>query len=145
MDIALRPAVLADAPALTACIDAAYGEYRTKGIDLPAVSSGVSQEIADQIVWLAVEGDDILGGVILSLADDRAYLMNIAVHPDHAGHGIGRALMDRAVTSARAAGHTAMHLTTHKDMPGNIALYRHLGWHVAGQADTKVHMSLSLT
>ncbi|WP_299846202.1 GNAT family N-acetyltransferase [uncultured Roseovarius sp.] len=144
MAFSLRRAEAADANALTACIDAAYAGYVVEGIDLPPVSEGVSEDIRDNIVWLAVDGDRVLGGVILSLSGEVAHLMNVAVDPDQSGDGIGRALIDAAITAARKAGHTTMELATHKDMPQNVTLYQHLGWEVIGEDGNKIFMAYRL-
>ncbi len=42
MTVAVRPATADDAPGLTACIDAAYAPFVTKGLDLPPVSEGIA-------------------------------------------------------------------------------------------------------
>ena len=144
MGYALRPAVAGDATALTDCIIAAYARYKAQGINLPPVSEGVAEEIRDKTVILADEGGEVLGGVILSVADDIAYLLNIAVHPDQAGRGIGRALIEAAIGTARRAGHSRMKLATHRLMPANVALYEHLGWTVTHRDSEKVVMELAL-
>ena len=134
----------ADAPGLTACINAAYANYRTQGIDLPDVAGGIAEDIAQNHVWVARDQHIITGGLILSIDAPQAYLMNVAVHPDHGGHGIGRALMDTALTAARTAGCDTIRLTTHAAMPGNVALYQHLGWQITEQDDRKVIMERAL-
>lgn len=145
MGYAVRRATVADVLALIACIDAAYASHAAQGIDLPPVSEGVGEDILDNVVWLAVEDDELLGGVILSVAGEVAHLMNVAVHPDQSGRGIGRALITAATASAREAGHGRMRLATHKDMPANVALYEHLGWVVTGTEGDKILMELVLT
>lgn len=144
MRYTLRRAVATDAEALTACIEAAYAGYVAQGVDLPPVSDGVAWDIEDNIVWLAVNGDAVLGGVILSVSGEVAHLMNVAVDPAQSGRGIGRALIDTAVDTARRAGHGTIKLTTHADMPQNVALYRHLGWEVTGRDGSKVFMACRL-
>ncbi len=144
MGYTLRHAMPSDAPTLTDCIIAAYAAYADQGIDLPPVAEGVLRDIRDNVVWVAVNGADILGGVILSLRGETADLMNIAVHPGAAGRGVGRALMDAALGAAREAGHRTVELTTHRDTPQNVALYEHLGWKITGRSDVKVHMAITL-
>lgn len=144
MDLRIDRATPADAPGLTTCIDAAYAGYRAQGIDLPPVSEGVAEDIARSRVWVARDGAAIVGGLILSLDGAVAYLQNVAVHPDHGGRGIGRALVDNAVRHARASNCTTVRLTTHVAMPDNVALYRHLGWQVTRQDSDKVFMSQNL-
>src|SRR5580698_9865443 len=49
--------------------------------------------------------DDVLVGAGRALADglDCAYIADLAVHPEHQGHGLGKALIAELVTAA--AGH----------------------------------------
>ena len=144
MGYSLRRATRVDAAALTECIDLAYAGYLAQGIELPPVSEGVTEDIRDNLVWVAVEDGLVLGGVILAVQGDVAHLMNVAVLPDQTGRGIGKALVDVAINAARDAGHGMTRLATHKDMPQNVALYRHLGWRVTGEEGNKVFMALDL-
>lgn len=145
MGYTLRRAMPSDAPTLTDCITAAYAGYADQGIELPPVAEGVLRDIRDNVVWVAADGTHILGGVILSVRGDSADLMNIAVHPGAAGRGVGRALVKAALDSARAAGHATAELATHRDLPQNVALYKHLGWRETGRDGVKVHMAIDLT
>ena len=140
----LRRALPADAPALTGCITAAYAEYAAQGLELPPVAEGVLMDIRDNVVWVAADGRNILGGVILSVRGDTADLMNIAVHPGAAGRGVARALIGAALDTAREAGHSVVELATHRDLPQNVALYEHMGWKVTGRSGVKVHMAITL-
>lgn len=144
MGYSIRRATLADAPSLTRCIEAAYAGYVEQGLELPPVSEGMAKEIRDNLVWVAVEGNLVLGGIILAVQGEAAHLRNVAVDPAHSGGGIGRALMDAAIAAARDAGHGTIRLATHKDIPRNVMLYRHLGWHVTGEEGNKVFMARSL-
>ncbi len=67
-------------------------------------------------------------------------LANVAVHPDHKGAGLGRALMALAETEALDQGYREMRLTTHVDMPENVQLYAHLGWEQDYRRGNKVSM-----
>lgn len=75
--------------------------------------------------WVAV--DDADRPVAYLIADDidgAVHVEQVSVHPDHAGHGIGRALIDHV---AAAAG-TAVTLTTFADVPWNAPYYERLGF-----------------
>lgn len=140
----IRRAGEADADALAACIDAAYDRYVRRISDLPAVSEGCAQDIATHLVWVACVRDNIIGGAILMAGRTGAKLANIAVHPDYNGQGVGRALMTQAEAKARALGFKEMQLRTHVGMPGNIALYLHLGWEEVARTGTTVTMRKAL-
>ncbi|SLN57853.1 putative acetyltransferase [Roseovarius litorisediminis] len=141
----LRIARNHDSPALIAVIDAEYARYREAGIALPPVSEGIPDDIRNNWVCVACDGDDLIGGVIVSLAGEKPWLMNLAVHPRRAGRGVGKALIHAAIGTARQAGHHELRLSTHVDMPENVALYRHLGWVFTGLDRNKVTMAFDLT
>jgi len=143
-DWKIRRATPADAASLTTCIDNAYSVYAGKGIDLPDVSEGIAEEIQKNLVWVAVLGQQIVGGLVLIAREDNAVLVNVAVDPSATGSGLGRALIDRAEQEARTQGLGRICLTTHVKIPENVRLYRHLGWHETSRAGNKVHMEKSL-
>lgn len=144
-EIALRRALLSDAPALQKVFAAAYASYQERLKDLPDVSGGLADDIATHIVWIAETDGQIAGGVVLVQSGDAFHLANIAVHPDHGGKGIGRALITNAEDFARDKAASELALATHVGMPGNLALYRHLGWQETGRAGNKVYMVKRLT
>lgn len=143
-DVTLRLARPEDEEALSALIDKAYARFRQDIPDLPDVSAGLADDIATNTVFVAVSNDEIAGGAVAVLSDDRATLANLAVDPDHGGKGIGGALIDKVEEHVRQQGHTHLHLATHKDMPQNVSLYEHLGWVVSGQKGSKVLMEKAL-
>lgn len=137
----IRRATPADASALTLCIDAAYSRYFDQGIQLPSVSEGIAEDIADNIAWIAEQNEWIIGGLILIVNSNHAKLANIVVHPSAGGKGIGHALIDICEAYVLELGLSELRLTTHKDMPENVKLYEHLGWQVTGSEGNKVYMS----
>ena len=141
----LRRATVDDAKELAACIDAAYAIYAGRISDLPSVSEGIEDDIANRIVWVAEQSQKIVGGLILFTEIDFMLVMNIAVHPDTSGLGIGRRLMTKAEEETRVRGLSEMRLSTHVDMPENVALYEHLGWQEIERSGSKVKMRKSLT
>ncbi|WP_150523037.1 GNAT family N-acetyltransferase [Roseibium sediminis] len=139
-DITLRPARLEDTEGLAHCIDRAYEPFRKTIPDLPDVSAGLAEDIQDHTVNVAMAGDEIVGGSVLILSENRATLANIAVAPDQGGKGIGGLLIRQVEVDTKAAGHTELHLATHVDMPQNVKLYEHLGWKVTETTGHKVLM-----
>ena len=137
-----RPAEAGDAAALAACIAAAYAEARARIAGLPDVAAGVDDDIARHWSCVAVQQGRIVGGVIADLGQGK--LVNVAVDPGAAGQGIGGELIARAEAACRSAGHVRMVLTTHRDMPENVSLYRHLGWTVSAREGDRVHMEKEL-
>lgn len=137
----IRPAVPNDAIALATCIDAAYARYRARIKDLPPVSAGLAHHIKSHLVWVAEIDQLIVGGLVLVPEDGFARLANIAVDPNVAGRGIGRGLIEQAKAHCRALNVGELRLSTHVEMPGNIALYESLGWQETNRSGNKVYMT----
>jgi len=140
----IRKADNRDADALSACITAAYAEVAARIADLPPVAENCAEEIAAHQVWVAEARNAVVGGLVLVPSPGFMLLANVAVHPDHQGSGLGRALMALAETEASAQGYAELRLNTHKDMPENITMYRHLGWQQSGRDGNKVSMTKRL-
>ncbi len=129
-----------DADGLAACIEAAYSVYADRITDLPAVSEGIADSIRDNRVWVVEMGQQIVGGMILVPCDEFLMLENIAVRPEAAGSGLGRILIAQAEQDCRDLGLSEIRLSTHVDMPENVAIYSRLGWQETGRSRHKVHM-----
>lgn len=139
-DVVIKTALSKDAEAVGEVIRAAYAPWVKMLSDLPDVSAGVTEDIASERVWVAVEGGEIVGCLIGGVITEQWQVTNVAVAPDHGGKGVGRALMTFAVARAKHEGATEMALATHRAMPGNIALYERLGWTVSGENGNKIMM-----
>ena len=140
----IRRAEIGDVAELVACIDAAYDVARESGIDLPPVSEGLDQDVRDNLVWVSVDDSQIAGVIVVAVTADHAHLMNIAVHPSAGGKGIAKSLIQCALVELRRLNVGRIDLATHVDMPGNVSLYRHMGWTETGRSGNKVHMSRAI-
>jgi len=140
----IRRAEKKDAAALAECFDAAYSIYAPRIADLPAVSDGIEDDIERNVVWVAARDNQVIAGLVLLPKEDHVVLANVAIDPSATGAGLGRAFMDLAEAEARKLGHEKLRLSTHVDMPENVRLYEHLGWHEIGRSGNKVHMEKSL-
>ncbi|MET8962516.1 GNAT family N-acetyltransferase [Streptomyces sp. NPDC004074] len=83
-------------------------------------------------VWVAHEGDRVLGTVGLAFPDKansrhRAELVKLMVHREARGRGLGRRLLAAAEQGAAAAGITLLHLDTETGSTAE-ALYGSAGW-----------------
>ena len=144
MTCAIRPARPEDAACASKLIARAYAPWRARLDDLPNVTAGVAADIGEGGAWVAVL-DGVMAGIVLTgRHDDALRIKNIAVSPEFGGQGIGRALMDHVETRARIAGFETVRLATHKEMEGNVAFYKRLGWAVSGTEGNKVKMQKSL-
>ena len=139
-----RLATPSDADALTRAIAQAYAAERAHIPDLPDVTAGIAEDIAEGRAWVAEDGGEILGGMILHPDADHLRLANIALLPRARGTGLARRLIAQAEALAARASLSELRLTTHAALPGNVALYEHLGWQVTSRDDTRVHMTRAL-
>lgn len=61
---------------------------------------------------------------------EELLIVNVAVHPDFQGQGLGRRMLAFAEDLARQAGLKGMRLYTNKAFAANIALYLSVGYRV---------------
>ncbi|MES0882877.1 GNAT family N-acetyltransferase [Roseibium sp. SCP14] len=140
----IRRAHMRDAKALKNCIDRAYSSAKARLPDLPDVSAGLREDIADKVVFVAETSGLIAGVAILGIENGNAHLANIAVDPGQKGKGIGKALMETVQRFAKQQGATELRLATHVGMPENVSLYTHLGWHETSRTGNKILMAKKL-
>jgi ribosomal protein S18 acetylase RimI-like enzyme len=125
----LRPATPADADAVAALVDAAYGHYVERiGRPPGPMTEDYSQVIRERQVTVAEDGGEIVGFVVTGPGDEGFLLDNVAVHPSHQGSGLGRTLLELAEAEARQAGFDSIYLYTHEKMTENRAMYARIGY-----------------
>lgn len=125
----LRAANAADAPAVAACVHAAYRHYVARIGTLPGpMRDDYAEVIATRDVRLAVGGNEVLGVLVLAEDAEGFLLENIAVAPSMKGKGLGRVLLELAEVEARRRGYDAIYLYTHEGMTENQALYSRIGY-----------------
>jgi ribosomal protein S18 acetylase RimI-like enzyme len=140
--ITIRPASAADAGAIGAVFDAAVragwtylGALAQRPMFGPAEWD---QEVAAHAPpnVLLVVGDQatgaIVGFVAAHPADGELYLL--FVHPDAAGRGLGRRLLDAAHDALRAAGCSSAFLYVHESNARAIGVYHAAGYRRDGTA-----------
>lgn len=121
--ITIRQERASDADAREALLDTAYGPIRFRK---PSETIRRGRRPAEGLALVAVEDGRIVGTVRLwpVAAGGKAALLlgPVAVACDRQRQGIGAALMDRAIESARARGHGAILLV------GDAAYYGRFGF-----------------
>jgi GNAT superfamily N-acetyltransferase len=129
-DVVVRPAKPSDASAVTDLVHDAYRHYVVRIGRPPApMSVDYARAIADGIVWVVVDVDDEIGGVIvLDDATDHVLIDNVAVRPTLQGRGIGSLLMEFAEQHARVRGVGELRLYTNERMTENLAYYPRRGY-----------------
>ncbi|GAA2450988.1 GNAT family N-acetyltransferase [Streptomyces sp. NPDC051041] len=114
---------------------ALYGNYR---IDpLVQTLDSVRREVAEDCVFVARLGDEVVGSVRGRVTEDgAASIGKLCVHPRLQGHGIGARLL-RAAESALAQerGATRFRLHTGHRGEGGLRLYRRVGYQAVGTSE----------
>jgi ribosomal-protein-alanine N-acetyltransferase len=129
MNLAGSPLRLAhrnDAPTLAAMsrdlIETGLGwHYRTERI-------GQLLANPDTMSVVACEGARTAGFAIMTLGDERAHLVLLAVRADHHRRGVGRRMMQWLVDSSLTAGIATLHVELRADNKAAYMFYRALGF-----------------
>jgi GNAT superfamily N-acetyltransferase len=131
-----RPDELALLPAIEAAADTMFEPL---GIG-PLPGPGTVEEFAGALVVL-VAGDRPVGlcriDAVTRVRDGKigAHLEQLSVLPDHAGRGIGRALLRAGCDWAKTHGYDDITLATYRDIPWNGPFYASEGFVERGSVD----------
>lgn len=130
----IRPAIEADADAVTAIAQAAFEHYIPR-IGVPPIPMLLDYPAAIRSgkVWVAIDGAVVAGFVLLEDEPDALLLDVLAVSPAVQGRGIGSLLLAFAETEARTRGFTAISLYTHEAMTENLTYYPRHGYVETGR------------
>jgi ribosomal-protein-alanine N-acetyltransferase len=125
-DTSLRLARQSDAPTLAAMsrdlIESGLGwHYRTERI-------GQLLGNADTVSLLACENLHTAGFAIMTLGEERAHLVLLAVRADHHRRGIGRRMTQWLVETAVTAGIATLHVELRAQNRAAYLFYRALGF-----------------
>jgi GNAT superfamily N-acetyltransferase len=129
------PADPADAPAVAACVRAAYAHYVARiGREPAPMTADYAALIAAGEVWVIRAGAEIAGVLVLRPQPPALLVENVAVAPARQGKGLGRLLMAFADEHARAEGLGEVVLYTNERMTENLRFYPALGFTETGRA-----------
>jgi ribosomal protein S18 acetylase RimI-like enzyme len=131
----IRRAIPADAQMIGAVFDAAVregwtylGELARSPMFPPEEWDKVVMDHAPPNALLVAEDEtgNLVGFTAVHPGEGEMYLL--FVHPEHAGRGVGRALLDAAHEALRSAGCREAFLYTHQENKRAIAVYEAAGY-----------------
>lgn len=98
-------------------------------LDASFPADDLSRLIGMRQVWVAcMENDLPVGMVIASVREGAAYIEEMDVLPSHGRRGLGGQLVASVCAWARAQGHSAVTLSTFRDVPWNGPFYANHGF-----------------
>jgi ribosomal protein S18 acetylase RimI-like enzyme len=125
----IRAATAADVDIISAIARAAYSKY------VPRIGQAPAPMLADFAVHVArdavvvIETGGQVRGFLIAWPETHAYFIdNIAIDPVAQGSGLGRRLVEHAVSEARRLGLRALSLYTNVAMTENLAMYHRIGF-----------------
>ena len=128
--VACGPEAAADVHALT---QAAFAEYAALTPPSGAVSETedvVRAQLAARPGAMAYVDGAPAGCLRTQVQEGRLHVRRVAVDAAYRGRGVCAALVRHAEDAARAEGRTELRLGVRDQLPGNLALFRHLGYTV---------------
>ncbi|OXU34988.1 GNAT family N-acetyltransferase [Enterobacter cloacae] len=134
LNITVRPTRPGDVTALPA-IERAAGERFRDYPELAWLAEGdvISAEqhldYAERgLSWLAVANELPVGFILAETHVSSLFIVELSVHLDWQGKGIGRRLIACVADQARKRGLASLTLTTFRDVPWNAPFYARLGF-----------------
>ena len=122
----IRLATEADIPAVQNCAQDAYAQYVPLMGQKPApMVQDFTQVQQNGHLWVT---DPFAGFIVMYPTGTAMHLENVAVLPNHAGQGIGRALIGFCENTARSQGLHRVELYTNIHMTANQIIYPRMGY-----------------
>ena len=104
---------------------------RTLGREITAHhSTFLAAAIARGDVYLALDGEEIVGVAATERRDSGIYIDRLGVAPTRQSTGLGSFLLERVEEIARASGLKELSLETAEMAEGNVRLYRRHGFEI---------------
>jgi len=133
-DLGVRSAGAADAEVIGRLLHDFNTEYDEITPGPEAVANRVRELLAGEDFAVLLGGSEPRGLVVLRFRPSiwtpglECYVAELYVQPEHRRQGLGLALMNAALTAARAQGADYVEVATSEDDTGARALYEHLGF-----------------
>ncbi len=94
---------------------------------------GLEKRIVTGLLLVAQVKDEIVGTATLNRQDESGYILGMAVHPEHRGHGIGRDLLLEIMDLAEMLNMVELRLHTTPFLRTAIQLYEKNGFRITGE------------
>lgn len=128
----------ADLPALSAIERAAATRFLTTNFPEMATASLTTEQpdLDHELVWVAVAPEQhLVGFALVQRLTHSAHLHELDVVPEHAGRGLGRALIGAVADWAQTERFPAVTLLTFQEIPWNGPYYMRCGFLLLDDAD----------
>ncbi|MDN5918312.1 MAG: GNAT family N-acetyltransferase, partial [Pseudonocardia sp.] len=107
--------------------------FRPLGMDTIADDEPPPAEVLrgfvdDGRAWVVESGGALAAYLIADVVDGCGHVEQVSVHPDHAGHRYGAALVEHLAAWSRQRGDPALTLTTFRDVAWNGPYYARCGF-----------------
>jgi ribosomal protein S18 acetylase RimI-like enzyme len=131
--LVLRPATVADAPALAATIAAAFAQYRGRLVPESSAFRETREAVARQLAdgsgaIVAERNGQMIGCVMTEILEGDLYFGRLAVLPAARGSGLARRLIEAVEADARARGLPGVRLGVRIALPANQKLFNSMGY-----------------
>jgi N-acetylglutamate synthase-like GNAT family acetyltransferase len=131
--VRIRRAFLEDASAIASVLYESFAEYESsytpEGFAVTVSNpEQVRERIKEELVWLALKDEKIVGTVGAVPKAGALYVRSMAVIPAGRGSGIGRKLLERVEEFAAERGFKRMFLSTTPFLARAIRLYERFGF-----------------
>jgi ribosomal protein S18 acetylase RimI-like enzyme len=137
----VRLAIQTDMPAVASLLSRSFLEYETSYTEKAfAATISTIGELRDRLsegpVWVAVDGETIVGTVSGVPDGNALYIRSLAVSPGNRGQGLGKTLLDQAEDYAYEKGYTRLVLSTTPFLTSAIRLYERCGFRRSNEGPT---------
>jgi GNAT superfamily N-acetyltransferase len=121
--------MMGEGAAVHSLVHDAYSPYIARmGRPPKPMDDDYDELVGKGVVWVLVDGEEILGILVLRSCGDHLLLENVAVSPSRQGQGLGRKLHEYTEDQARSLGLGEVWLYTNEAMIENIAMYKRFGY-----------------
>jgi ribosomal protein S18 acetylase RimI-like enzyme len=132
-DAHIRRATADDAWSIASVLHASFVEYESSyTAEAFAATTPTREQVQHRMsegpIWVALQGDTIVGAVSVVLKSDTVYIRGMAILPTARGQRIGTLLLQQVEAYASGHGYRRLFLSTTPFLTRAIRLYEHRGF-----------------